>query len=303
MLQLIQLFVNKLISFGGFKRNEFSNRAYHQLVTAFKSMSNHDVVMISPLINMYKPCEGCIIIDTTDNPKYGLEELAIKMKNLSNGAYSKGFKIVLFLYKVGERTIPIGFGLLHKRNKSQENTTLEGLSILRNQYKLKPKYVLADGAFGTQKITKRLDDYRWGFVIKGKKNYSLDNKPMKRQIQRGYGSATGRLKNGVKVKVVRRPKRFFMSNRVSLNAEEVLAAYKMRWRIEETFRFLKSCIGLNGCHQHSMQAQGVYVFGCLALYSIFETIRDNSIYKTAKPFFSGDLSVDSSIMTRVFAMS
>ena len=68
-----------------------------------------------------------------------------------------------------------------------------------------------------------------GFVIKGKKTYSLDNKQMKRQIQRGYGSATGRLKNGVKVKVVRRPKRFFMSNRVSLSTEEVLAAYKMRW--------------------------------------------------------------------------
>ncbi len=259
--------------------------------------------MISPLINMYKSSNGCIIIDTTDNPKYGLDKLAIKMKNLSNGAYSKGFKIVLFLYKVGDRTIPIGFGLLHKENRSQETVTLEGLSILRNQYKLKPKYVLADGAFGTQKITKRLDDYRWGFVIKGKKNYSLDNKPMKRQIQGGYGSATGRLKNGVKVKVVRRPKRFFMSNRVSLSAEEVLAAYKMRWRIEETFRFLKSCTGLNGCHQHSMQAQGIYIFGCLALYSIFETIRGKSIYKTAKPFFSGDLTIDYSMMTRVFAMS
>lgn len=303
MLQLIQLFVNKLISFGGFKRNEFSNRAYRELVTAFQSMSNHDVVMISPLINMYKSCEGCIIIDTTDNPKYGLDKLAIKMKNLSNGAYSKGFKIVLFLYKVDDRTIPLGFGLLHKGNKSQENTTLAGLSILRNQYHLKPKYVLADGGFGTQKLTKRLDDYRWGFVIKGKKNYSLNNKPMKRQIQRGYGSATGRLRNGVKVKVVRRPKRFFMSNRVSLSAEEVLAAYKMRWRIEETFRFIKSCVGLNGCHQHSMQAQGIYVFGCLALYSILETIRDTSIYKTAKPFFSGDLSIDYSMMTRVFAMS
>jgi hypothetical protein len=56
MLQLILLFVNKLISFGGFKRSEFSNRAYRELVTAFQSMSNHDVVMISPLINMYKSC-------------------------------------------------------------------------------------------------------------------------------------------------------------------------------------------------------------------------------------------------------
>ena len=303
MLQLILLFVNKLISFGGFKRSEFSDRAYRELVIAFQDMSNHDIVMISALINKYKSCSGQLIIDTTDNPKYGLDKLAIKMKNLSNGAYSNGFKTVLFLYKVGDRTIPIGFGLLHKENKSQEVTTLKGLSILRNKYKLKPEYTLADGAFGTQKITKRLDDYRWGFVIKGKKNYSLDNKPMKRQIQRGYGSKIGKLKNGVKVKVVRRPKRFFMSNRVSLTDGKLLAAYEMRWRIEETFRFLKSCIGLNGCHQHSMQAQAIYIFGCLTLYSVFETIRDGSIYKTSKPFFSGDLSIDYSMMTRVFAMS
>jgi len=54
MLQLILEFVNKLTSFGGFKRSEYSDRAYQGLVTAFQSMSNHDVVMISPLINKYK---------------------------------------------------------------------------------------------------------------------------------------------------------------------------------------------------------------------------------------------------------
>jgi hypothetical protein len=265
VLQLIQLFVNKLISFGGFKRNEFPNKAYLELVTAFQNMSKHDVVMISPLINMYKSCRGVLIVDTTDNPKYGLDKLAIKMKNLSNGAYSKGFKIVLFLYKVGDRTIPIGFGLLHKESKSQEDVTPNGLSILRNTYEIKPKFTVADGGFGTQKLTKRLNDYRWGFVIKGKKNYSLDKRQFKYQIQRGCGSATGFLNNGVKIKVVKRPKRFFMSNRVSLTNETVLSIYGLRWKIEETFRFLKSCIGLNGCHQHSMQAQGIYVFGGLAL--------------------------------------
>jgi hypothetical protein len=142
MLQSIYLFVNQLLQFGGFKRNGFPNKPYQELVTALNNASNHDVVMISSLINACKSCKGSLIIDTTDNPKYGLKELAIKMKNLSNGAYSKGFKIVLFLYKVGDKTMPIGFGLLHKENRSQEDTTLLGLSILRNQYKLKPEYTM-----------------------------------------------------------------------------------------------------------------------------------------------------------------
>lgn len=302
MLDVIEEFVNKIISFGGFKRSEFSNKAYAGLMTGVKDMSKHDVVMISPLIKKYKSCYGELLIDTTDNPKYGLKETAIKMKNLSNGAYGKGFKIVLFLYKVEEKTIPLGFGLLHKRSKTQEHITLDGLSILRNTFNFKPKMVLADGAFGTQKITKRLNDYGMGFIIKGKKTYSLDKKKFKNHIQRGYGSKTGRLNNGVKVKIVRRPNRFFMTNRVSLTNEEVLENYDKRWKIEETFRFLKSCIGLNRCQQHSIKAQEIYTFGCLAAYSIFETVRDCSIYKAANLFFFGDRVIDKSIMTEVFTM-
>jgi|WetSurMetagenome_2_1015567.scaffolds.fasta_scaffold241613_1 hypothetical protein len=302
MLDVVEEFVNKIISFGGFKRSEFSNKAYAELLTGVQNMSKHDVVMISPLVKKYRYCNGELLIDTTDNPKYGLKETAIKMKNLSNGAYSKGFKIVLFLYKVKDKTIPLGFGLLHKRSKSQEHITLDGLSILRNRFGFKPKMILADGAFGTQKITKRLDDYGIGFVIKGKKTYSLDKKKFKNHIQRGYGSKTGRLNNGVKVKIVKRPNRFFMTNRVSLTNEEVLENYDKRWKIEETFRFLKSCIGLNRCQQHSVKAQELYIFGCLAAYSIFETIRDCSIYKASNLFFSGYRVIDNSMMKVVFAM-
>ena len=119
MLDVVEEFVNKIITFGGFKRSEFSNRAYRQLLTGIQDISKHDVVMNSPLINKYKSCEGELIIDTTDNPKYGLKEASIKMKNLSNRAYSKGFKIVLFLYKVKDKTIPLGFELLYKGSKTQ----------------------------------------------------------------------------------------------------------------------------------------------------------------------------------------
>jgi hypothetical protein len=302
MLEYVEEFVNKIISFGGFKRSGFSNKAYAALLTGVQDMSKHDVVMISPLIKKYKSCKGELLIDTTDNPKYGLGDTAIKMKNLSNGAYSKGFKIVLFLYKVEDKTIPLGFGLLHKGSKTQENITLDGLSILRNSYRFKPQMVLADGAFGTQKITKRLNDYGMGFIIKGKKTYSLDKKKFKNHIQRGYGSKKGCLNNGVKVNIIRRPNRFFMTNRVTLTNEEVLENYDKRWKIEETFRFLKSSIGLNRCQQHTIMAQGIYIFGCLAAYSIFETIRDCSVYKLANLFFSGDRVLDKSIMKQVFAM-
>jgi hypothetical protein len=303
MLEYIEEFVNKIISYGGFKRSEISNKAYVELLTMVQEMSKRDVVLIPSLINMYKHVSGKLIMDTTDNPKYGLKKVAIKMKNLSNGGYSKGFKTVLFLYKMKTKTIPFGFALIYKGSKKQEELVLNACSTLRNTYKFKPEMVLADAGFSTQETMKRLNNYGWGFTFKGKRTYSLDKKQIKKQIPRGYGSKIGRLKNGVKVKTVRRSNRVFITNRVSLTSEAILAYYGERWKIEEVFRALKSCIGLNRCQQHSITAQSIYIFGCLTAYSILETIRTSSIYQAFDSVISGNIAIDNSMVERVFIMS
>ena len=224
------------------------------------------------------------------------------MKNLSNGGYSKGFKIILFLYKVKNKTIPLGFALIHKESSTQEMLVLKMLKRLRSEFKFKPKILLADAAFSTQEIMKRLTNYGWGFVFKGKKTYSLNNKQIKKQIPRGYGSQTGKLKNDVKVKVLRHSKRVFITNRVSLTDVEVLEYYGIRWKIEETFRAVKGCIGLNRCQQHTMLAQEIYIFGCFVLYAIIETIRDCSVYKAFQNVISGKIVIDKTLVKEVFAM-
>lgn len=306
MLNVITEFVNKILSFGKFKRNEISDKLYNKLLTSFKEVLKHDVVMISAVINKVKHVKGILIVDTTDNPKYGLKDIAIKMKNLSNGGYSKGFKIVLFLYKVNNKTYPLGFALIHKESKSQEKLVPSALSRLRNEFKLKPEMVVADAGFSTLETIKRLNNYGWGFVMKTKKSYKLGNKKIKHQLQTGYGSKIDFLSNRVKVKVVRRPNRVFITNRVSLTNEKVLEYYGERWTIEEAFRFLKSCIGLNRCQQHTIRAQGIYIFGCFLSYSVIEQIRDKlklTAYKVSKLLYSGDITIDKSIIKEVLAFA
>jgi len=306
MLEVMNEFVNKIVSFSKFKRSKFSNRAYGQLLMSFQDMLKHEVVMIPAIINKVKHEIGRLLLDTTDNPKYGLKEIAIKMKNLSNGGYSEGFKIVLFLYKVGKKTYPLGFALIHKGSKTQEELVLNGLSRLRNEFKLKPKMVIADAGFSTLETVKRLNGYGYGFVMKVRKSYKLGNKQIKHQIIGGYGEKIGKLSNGVKVKVVRRPNRVFITNRVSLTWQEILEYYGERWTIEETFRVLKTCIGLDRCQQHTITAQGVYTFGCLAAYAVIESIRDKletTFYKVADLLYSGDIVIDNSTIAGVFAMS
>jgi hypothetical protein len=269
-------------------------------------MSKHDVIMIPAIINKVKHKIGRLLLDTTDNPKYGLKKVAIKMKNLNNGGYSKGFKIVLFLYKVGKKTYPLGFALIHKESKPQEELVLRGLSRLRNEFKLKPKMVIADAGFSTLETVKRLNNYGYGFVMKVRKSYKLGNKQIKRQIQGGYGTKIGTLANGVKVKVVRRPNRVFITNRVSLSWQEILEYYGERWTIEETVRFLKTCIGLDRCQQHTIRAQGIYVFGCLTAYALIESIRDKlktTFYKVSNLLYSGVIVIDQTVIERELVMN
>jgi len=155
MLEYVEEFVNKILSFGKFKRSEISNKAYVQLLTSFQNMLKNDVVMIPAIINKVKYKTGELIMDTTDNSKYGLKEIAIKMKNLSNGGYSKGFKIVLFLYRIGEHTYPLGFALIHKESKTQEELVLNALSRLTSGLRLKLKQLAWQGDAGFNKTASK----------------------------------------------------------------------------------------------------------------------------------------------------
>ena len=178
--------------------------------------------------------------------------------------------------------------------------------LLRNEFGLKPKMTIADAGFSTLETLKRLNNYGWGFVMKARKSYKLGKKQIKHQIQEGYGTKIDTLSNGIKVKVVRRPRRVFVTNRVSLSWQEVLEYYGERWIIEEVFRFLKSCIGLNRCQQHSIMAQGIYIFGCFISYALIEQIKDKlkiTSYKVSNLLYSGDITIDKSLIKQVLAFA
>jgi len=121
------------------------------LMTAFENLRRIDTVFIPELIKLAKKHKGKLIIDSSDNPKYGLKHVCRKMKNLKTSGYNFGFKIVLFLWQVEDYRIPIGFGLWRKGSGSVCDLALAGISRLRNEFKLKPEIVLADGEYCADK--------------------------------------------------------------------------------------------------------------------------------------------------------
>lgn len=306
MLNIITLFINKILSFGNFKISDISQKLYAELLTAFEKLKRIDTVFIPELIKLCKKTDGKLIIDSSDNPKYGLKHICRKMKNLKTNGYYSGFKIVLFLWQIGDYRIPIGFGLWHKESGSVCDLALAGLSRLRNEFKLKPKVVLADGEYCADKVVKRLTDYGWGFVFRWKCNRKLSNQQIKIRIPRGYGSSIGKLKNHTKVKIFRRKDRFFETNRMLLDMKNVVKLYKIRWKIEETFKILKHCIGIHRCQQHSIKAQEIFLWMCMITFSCLERTRKNigdSIYKAKSNAILQNVNIDNSIIKDILAMN
>ena len=302
MINNIHLFINQLLNYGNFKSSNIPRKYHKELLTEFSGIKNKDSVFIPSLIKLCKKTEGRLIIDDTNNPKYGLKSIARKMKNLKTSGYESGYKILLFLWQTDNHRIPIGFALWHKESPSLNELALQGLGILRNTFKLKPKVVLADGFYSADKVVKRLTDYGWPLVERWRCNRKLAGIKIKSLIPRGFGNYQGYLQNGCKVKIFRRKNRFYIANRRLLSMQDSVKLYKKRWTIEETFKLLKSQIGLNRCQQHSLKSQEIFLFLCMIVFSYLERLKDYSVYKTRETVIFQTVSLDNSILNEVLAL-
>ena len=302
-MEYFSLFINQLLNYGNFKSSAIPRKYHRELLTEFSKIKNKNTVFIPSLIKLCRNTEGILIIDDTNNPKYGLKNIARKMKNLKTSGYESGYKILLFLWQTDNYRIPIGFALWHKESPSLNELALLGLSRLRNEFKLKPRVILADGFYSADKVVKRLTDYGWPLVKRWRNNRKLDGLKIKQQIPRGFGDYQGYLQNGSKVKIFRRRNRFYITNRMLLSMNDAIKLYKKRWSIEETFKILKSQLGLNRCQQHSLMSQEIFIFLCLIAFSYLEKIKGYSIYKTRETVIFQTVSLDYSILNKVFKPS
>jgi Transposase DDE domain len=306
MLAPFLIFAKQILSFSGFQVSRIPRSVYQALLTAFKSLLNQEVVMIAPLIKLVKKLgPGRLIIDDTTNPKYGLKQWARKLKIVGTSGYEHGYKILLFLWENNAGRIPIGFALWHKDTKPLNELVIEGLSVLRNRFHLKFEVVLADGAFSTDKLFKRLENYGWACVMRLKNNRKLSNEAVFKKIKRGYGSCQGRLRNGAKVKAFRRKNRLYGCNRMTWEMAQIVKLYQKRWKVEDVFRALKVCLDLKGCQQHSMKAQTLYLLICLILFSGLElfslkTDKFQSVYQTAQAVISQQINLQEVLQQTVF---
>ena len=304
MLAVLSLFVQQLLLLNGFKVSAFSPKLYRGLLTAAEQLADMPVVLVDGLVALAETLPGRLIIDDTNNPKYGkLQGLLGKLFIPATGAHCQGYKVILFLWETGEVRLPVAFALWHGGSEKLTDLALAGLSALRNHTKLRPLAVLGDAVYGCQEIVKRLKDYNWPCIARFKKDQKLSGQWIGHAIPRGYGEAVGTLTNGTKVKVIRHKQHFLQCTHVSWQAGKIREWYAKRWKIEETFRILKSCLDLSGCQQHSMPCQAFYVLLCCVAFACLELYPGLNPYQARQAVISGEICPETILDDRLFNMS
>jgi hypothetical protein len=195
-----------------------------------------------------------------------------------------GVSLVLLVWTDGEVRIPVGYRVWHKGGPSKVDLALELLSSARNRLKCKPQFVLFDSWYPATRLLKRLKDYGWYFVSQLKKNRTFEGVALHAYRPHPYWHAVGHLSSGLKVLVVRHRRKYYVTNRLTLTAQEVRAQYRKRQEVEEVIRVMKSQLSLEACQggyrrrgadpaRPQPRAQEHHIALCLVAYLIVERER------------------------------
>lgn len=236
--------------------------------------------LLKILLNGKKLGRGYIVIDETDVDK----SFAKKMTG-AGWIYSSrkkkhifGYHVVTVVWTNGKVTIPLGWKIYEKGGeKTKLDLALELIKYCLFSLNIKPKYFLFDSFYASEEILKYLINHNQFFVSQVHKNRKLNMEEV-RHIEKGrpYWKKVGFLSGGIKVQAVKNKRKYFITNRIGVTRTEQLMIYKVRWAIEDVFRFAKKELGFEKCQSISLQMQNTHFGVCFLLSGILQDIAEKT---------------------------
>lgn len=220
---------------------------------------------------------GYLIFDETDIDKsfagiiQGLSWLFSHRKN----KYIFGYHLVVIAWTNNIITIPLAWKIYQKDSgKTKIDLALELIQYCLFNLNIHPKAWLFDSFYSAEDILKFLNKRKQKFYSQLPKNRLLDFEHLK-DINNGrpYWTRIGLIKGKIKVQVIRNRRKYYFTNDLGVTRKEQLDTYKIRWKIEKIFRFVKQSLGFERCQSQSLIAQHNHFGICLWLYGI---LQDNT---------------------------
>lgn len=220
--------------------------------------------------------EGYLIIDETDIDK----SFAEKIQGLSwifshrKNKYIYGYHVVVIAWTNTKVTIPLAWKIYRKDSgKTKIDLAMELITYCLFTLKIQPHAWLFDSFYASERLLKYLIQHHQVFHSQLPKNRTLDHIALKEVSQgRPYWTKGGVIKGSIKVQVARNRRKYYVTNKIGIARKEQLQAYKIRWKIEEIFRFVKQELGFERCQTRSIQGQNNHFGICFLLYAQLQDI-------------------------------
>ena len=221
-----------------------------------------------------------------------------------------GYQVVVLLWSNGSLSIPLKWEFYKKIEDKKERRTkidiaVDLLTYAKNTLCLRPEKVLFDSFYSAENVLKRCEEYGWQYVTKVKSNRILNGKQAKKHHPNPYWQETGMLSCGLKTRIVRHGRRYFLTNDFDATKKSVVAFYDSRWVIEEMFRVLHSRLGLDECESRSKTAQtnhAALVMSAYVLLASEKTRSENETYYTAHDHCLRDTDYAHNLVERGFTI-
>lgn len=276
--------------------NQVESLDYQALTAFFKEEYLTQDILNASKETFFSDNSGKLVFDeiVLAKSKRGVSKI-VKRRYKSTGGYIvPGVSIILLIWVQGDLRYPIRFKL-RNNDENLTDSTLELLSWFRNKVKKKPESIVFDSGFPSYKVLKRINDYGWTYVCRIPKTRKFKGKQIWKAQPRGYWNEVGVLSKGLKVKAVRRKDKFYITNRLTLKANDIVKIYSQRAVIEEIFRVLKQECHWSKCHLTNEKAyERFYIVGVLCFISLEYNRINNfhqTIYKIRRQAIFGQLDV------------
>jgi len=236
--------------------------------------------LLSLLLSTKDLNSGYIVIDETDVDKSFAKKMTGAGWIFSNRKKKHifGYHIVTAVWTNGTVTLPLGWKVYKKGGeKTKLDLAQELIRYSIFNVNIKPKAFLFDSFYASEDVLKYLINHNQKFVSQVHKNRKLDEVEV-RFIEKGrpYWKKVGVLTGNIEVQAVKNRKKYFITNMVGVTREEQLRMYKVRWSIEDVFRFTKKELGLERCQAVSLHAQNTHFGVCFLLYGLLQDIAEKT---------------------------
>lgn len=237
-------------------------------------------ILLKLLLNNRLLSDGYLIIDETEVDKSFAEKIPCLgwLWSHRQTKYIFGLQLVVIVWTNTKITIPLAWKIYKKGSgKTKIDLAIELIRYCLFTLKITPKSWLFDSFYAAEPLLKQLINHNQLFFSQLPKNRKFNQRFLfETNKGRPYWQGTGVIRGGIMVQVVKNRRKYYVTNAIGLSRKEQLKTYKIRWQIEEVFRFIKSELGFEKCQSTSLVGQNTHFGVCFYLYATLQDIAEKT---------------------------